>query len=81
MTTYTELNAMPHKTVAELDAIPSTKLKFTADATVPAWLKSGVTRVFDAIETPEGWDGCQRVPPNGNFGPRQLFPRVTYELA
>jgi hypothetical protein len=79
--TTSELNAMPHGTKAELDAIPSINLKFTVGATVPDYLKASVTRVFDAIETSEGWDGCQRTPRTGDFGQRQLFPRSTYELA
>lgn len=79
--TTVELNALPHKTGTELNAIPSIKLKFTAAATVPDYLRPCITRVFDAVETPDGWEGSQRVPTTGHFGERQMFSRSTYELA
>ena len=79
--TNTELNALPHRSKSELDAIPSITLKFTAEAPVADFLKTATTRVFDAIETEAGWDGCQRTPRTGDFSPRQLFPHAHYELA
>jgi hypothetical protein len=77
--TVAELNALPHGTVAELNAIPSVTLK--AAAGLPAFLIGTKTRVFDAVETPDGWDGCQRDPRLGDFQARKLFARGTYELA
>ena len=76
--THTELNFLPHRTPDSLNAIPSISLKMT---TGPKFLVGSKTRVFDSVETPDGWDGCQRNPRNGDFMPRQLFARANYELA
>ncbi len=70
--THTELNALPHRTTAELDAIPSIRLNCLNGM--------GKHRVFDAVETPEGWEACSRNPRTGDFNPRQLFARANYSL-
>ncbi len=76
--TNAELIAMPHATAADLDAIPSITLR--AIAGMPSFCLGLTVRVFDAVETADGWDGCQRNPRTGHFVVRQSFSRANYEL-
>jgi hypothetical protein len=73
-----QLNALPHATKDDLDAIPSITLIATSG---PKWMIGSKTRVFAATETVDGWEGSVRLPVTGDFAPRQLYSRDNYKSA
>lgn len=75
--THTELNALPHRTIADLDAIPSVMLTMISG---PKDFLGMQMRVFDAEATEQGWTGCVRMPRTGDFYPRKLYSRENYSL-
>lgn len=76
--THRELNQLPHRTLADLQAIPHIKLRLINP---PVFLRGSVTTVYDPVENDSEWTGCQRMPRTGDFYPRQSFSKSDYEVA
>jgi hypothetical protein len=75
------LNAMPHRTPQDLEAIPHITLEVRSDAaSLPPFLRGTKTVAYYAEKTDRGWIGFRRLPRTGDFAGPVEFAAENYEI-